>query len=90
MSEDLKKEYQRGYSKGYQAGKRNVAKSRSYEHERRERQAFYDRAFLAALPFAMEQEGWTRGNKKINTLEDRIRLASETAHDALKQRKYIV
>jgi hypothetical protein len=87
--DEIKKAELRGYSKGYAAGKKKLATNRSLEHERRERQALYDRAMIAALPFAMEQNNWNRGKEQIRTLQSRVALASEIAEEALKQRKRV-
>ena len=84
--DEIKKAELRGYSKGYVAGKKKLTTNRSLEHERRERQAFYDRAMIAALPFAMEQQSWSCGKEKIHSLESRVKLAAEVAAEALKIR----
>ncbi len=74
----------RGYAKGYAAG--NARKKRETQHAEKIKQenAFWQRAFLAALPAAFAANNWTRGDKAIKTLSDRVRLASETADEALK------
>ncbi|WP_145997167.1 hypothetical protein [Ralstonia mannitolilytica] len=85
----IKKAEARGYKRGYQAGRRkqqSEALVARLEREKREKRAFRDRAFLAALPAAFAAQGWVRGEKPINTLEERVRLAWETAKAALKQR----
>lgn len=80
---------QRGYSKGYAAGLRKRKADRSREHIRREKQAFWDRAFLAVIDSCMNIQGWSRGDKPISSLEDRVRLASEVADEAVKRRRYV-
>lgn len=86
MSEDeLKKERQRGYSLGYAAGKRRKEQDVTKEAMRKKRDAFWQRAFLAALPAAFAAEGWKRGEKPITGLEDRVRLAAEVADEAAKR-----
>lgn len=91
-SEELKKERARGYSAGYVAGKKSVANKRadtsSIAATRRDRQAFYDSAFIEALTFAMTQSTWTKGINEINTLKERIDLAHDVAEAALKRRKH--
>ncbi len=82
MNDDEK----RGYSKGYAAGKRRKQREISYEQVQREKQAFLDRVFLAAIPVALESQGWTSGGKPVATTEERIRLARTWAIEALKQR----
>lgn len=80
----------RAYARGYAAGRKKVKQSRTAENLRRERQAFHDKAFLAALPFAFEQTTWTRGEAPIKTLNERVKLAQEIADVALKARRCVV
>ncbi|WP_156509277.1 hypothetical protein [Ralstonia mannitolilytica] len=82
----IKKAEARGYKRGYQAGRRKQQSEALVARLEREKRAFRDRAFLAALPAAFAAQGWVRGEKSINTLEERVRLAWETAEAALKQR----
>jgi hypothetical protein len=56
--DELKKAEKRGYSRGYQAGKKRRQADRLAENYRREQQAFHDKAFLAALPACIEAQGW--------------------------------
>lgn len=86
-SDDIKAVEQRGYAKGYAAGRRRLKADRSAEHARRERQAFLDKAFLAALPFAMTQTTWKFGDEPINSSEDRIALAWRIAKRAMNSRE---
>ena len=74
----------RGYGKGYAAGKRHRGKQVRIDQNRRQRQAFRQRAFLAVLPFAMGANGWVRGENPINSLSERVRLAVEIADEAMK------
>jgi hypothetical protein len=84
---DNKQAEQRGYSRGYVAGRKRLKADESAEHLRRERQAFLDKAFLATLPMALEQSTWTRGDKPIKKLKDRVQLAWEIAEAALLSRR---
>ena len=79
MTDEIKQAEQRGYSKGYRAGK--ARKQREVRHEERlkKKAALWQRAVLAALPFAMEQTGWTRGGEPIKSVESRVLLASNVA-----------
>jgi len=86
---DLKKAEQRGYSRGYQAGKKRVQTERLAERLAKEQQAFLDKAFLAAVPFAMQQSNWKHGEKPINTIAERVDLAWDVAEAALKRRRYL-
>lgn len=77
----------RAYSRGYQAGKRRKQRDINDEKRIREEKHFRDRAFLAALPACIQAQGWTRGDKTITKLEDRVRLAWDAAEEAAKQRR---
>lgn len=81
--DDIKRAEQLGYSKGYQAGKKRKYKVETYEQRNRKENAFWQRAFIAALPAAFAAEGWSRGEKQITALEDRVRLAADTADHSL-------
>lgn len=76
MSDDLKTAEQRGYSKGYAAGRRRKHKDISADSRRHEQQAFLDRAYLALLPAAMQVQGWTLDGEKVTTGKQRVHLAS--------------
>lgn len=80
---------QRGYSKGYVAGLRKRKADRSRENIRHEKQAFWDRAFLASITTCIDVQGWKRGDELINTVEQRVRLAADIADAAVKQRKRV-
>lgn len=84
--DEIKAAERRGYSRGYQARNRRIKRDNYVERQRRERQAFLDRAFLAILPAAMNAQGWTSGGKPITSTEDRIKLAASWAREALFQR----
>lgn len=73
----------RGYSRGYNAGKKRKEKAVSRENQMRKKHAFWQRAFLAALPVAMTQDNWKRGDKPIVSVADRTKLATEIADEAL-------
>lgn len=79
---------QRGYSRGYAAGRKRRKNEQAAERWRAERQAFLERAFLAVLPACMDAQDWTRGGKPIISLDDRTRLAWDFAEAALKQRRH--
>lgn len=80
---ELKAAEHRGYSKGYIAGKKRKHRDISEETRQRKKDAFWQRAFLAALPAAFAAQGWSRGEKPITDLKGRVRLAAETADEAL-------
>lgn len=76
---------QRGYSRGYQAGRRRKKIDMSTQQRSQRREAFRQRAFIAALPFAMAAQGWKRGEDPIRSLSDRVHLAKEVADEAVRQ-----
>jgi hypothetical protein len=86
MTDDIKKAEARGYSRGYVAGRRKRKQSIRYEQQRKERQAFLDKAFLALLPAAMAAQGWTIAGRPVRTGSDRVGLAKIWAEEALLQR----
>ncbi len=75
----------RAYSRGYAAGRRSNKAGRTLAQLQHERQAFRERAFLAALPFAMAAQGWLRGDEPIRSVADRVRLAVEIADEATRK-----
>lgn len=77
VEDEIKKAEKRGYSKGYAVGKRRQALQRKNG-------AFWQRAFLAALPAAIASQGWKRGNKPLTKLPDKVQLAAEAADEAMK------
>lgn len=84
--DDIKAAERRGYSKGYTAGKRRKEKLITREQIKAQQQQFIDRAFIAALPAAMDVQGWKRGEKPITSLEDRVQLAADFAREAFRRR----
>lgn len=87
-NDDIKKAELRGYSRGYNAGRLRKEKNIRTERIQAERQAFMDRAFLAALPACINAQGWKAGDKPITSFEDRTKLAWDFAERALKTRRY--
>lgn len=79
----------RCYANGYAAGRRKIKAGQRKENARRERQAFWDRAFITALPVCFAAQGWERGDLEIMTLEDRVQLAVDTANEAVKRRRVV-
>lgn len=86
--DEIKKAELRGYSKGYAAGKRGKKFAISSEAIRAKKNACWNRAFIAALPAAFNAEGWVRGGKPIKTLDDKMKLAAETADAAIKHMEW--
>lgn len=84
MSDDEKK----GYARGYIAGRKRMQKDIATEQRQSERQAFLERAFLAALPACVDAQGWSRGTAPISSMDARVQLAWDFATQALKQRRF--
>ncbi len=76
---------QRGYSKGYAAGQRRRKRDDEEARRMNEREQFRRRAFLAALPAAIDARGWKRGDTPITSLKDRVTLARDIADESAKQ-----
>lgn len=80
-------EEKRAYQRGYQAGKRRKQREISFEARDRERKAFAERAFLAALPACITAHGCrTAQGTPITSLPNRVELAADFAREALKHR----
>lgn len=79
---------QRGYAKGYAAGKRARARVVASDSRQAKQQAFAQRAFLAVLPWVFEQDTWgTTANgvhTPYKTKGERIKFAASIAEEALQ------
>lgn len=75
----------RAYQRGYAAGRKRVRLDRQREHQQRQENAAWNRAFLAALPACIEANGWkdAQGNP-ITTTTQRTNLAARIADKSLK------
>lgn len=87
MTNEIKKAEQRGYSKGYASGRKRLKLEDQRAAERAKENEFYNQALLAALPAAMQLQGWKFGDKPITNWVDRVRLANYFAEEALKYRR---
>lgn len=85
MTDDIKAAEARGYSKGYAASVRRKQRKVSAESEAKQRAAFWNRAFLAALPTCIDVQGWQRNGQPIKSLQDRTQLAADFADHALQK-----
>lgn len=84
---------QRGYTRGYAAGRRKAKQERSRRQLQAQRQAFTDRAFLALLPVVFAPEfnwGVEKDGKHVpyRTDKERIDFAWEEARNSLNRRPY--
>lgn len=84
--EQIKSAVQRGYSKGYIAGRRKRRAEQVEKNRIRERQAFIDKAYIALLPIAMTVNNWKIDEKLVTSVDDRIELARRWVNEALKKR----
>lgn len=81
---EIKQAKQLAYARGYQAGRKRRRRDMTIEQMNKHRDANWNRAFLAALPTCIDAQGWKRGDKPINSLEARVRLARDFADEAMK------
>lgn len=75
--EQIKAAEQRGYGRGYNAGRRRA--EREAQHTE-----LWNRAFLAALPACISSSDWAIGDKPIRDIPGRTRLAVDFANEAVK------
>jgi hypothetical protein len=84
--EEVKAIEQRGYARGYAAGRKRLRVDVLQERYQREREAFRRRAFLAVLPSAILMQGWTDGEgKSITTRDARVNFAWNVADYAMRR-----
>lgn len=88
LGELLKKERKLGYLNGYNAGKARKQLDNVAEVALKRKQAFIDRAFLSALPFAMTQTTWKTGEDPIATVDQRVSFAWLVAESSWRNRKW--
>ena len=88
MADNIQRAEKRGYNKGYNAGRQRRCKAITDEQRQRKENAFWQRAYIAAIPAAISAQGWVRGDKPINSVPDRMSLAAEFADAALTEAKY--
>lgn len=85
MNEELQAAEKRGYAKGYAAGRRRKVRDVHGQRQAAAREAFRQRAFLAALPALIETGGtWKMAGREVKTLDDRVELAWRFAAQAVK------
>lgn len=83
--EQEKRAEQRGYAKGYAAGKRRRAKEVSYEHQRQRDAARFDRFMCAAVTGLIAYGGWKRGDKPDRSPADFAATAADIAAALMKR-----
>lgn len=78
MADDdaIKAAEQRGYAKGYAAGKRRN------DGEKDGIADFWQRTFLTVLPTLLNGKTWEMDGVKVVTMEDRVELARRAANAA--------
>lgn len=86
MSEQdpIKAAEQRGYARGYIAGRKRADRDEQEQERLEKREEFRRQAFLAALPSCILAQGWKRGDVAITSAKGRTRLAWEFADEAMK------
>jgi hypothetical protein len=81
----LKQAKAQGYSAGYAAAMRRRKREADEARRRAQTNALWQRAALAALPFAMTQKDWTRGDKPISSIGERVVLAGNVADAVVEE-----
>lgn len=87
MNDVIKKAEQRGYARGYQAGRKRVKSDPREEGLHSRRDANWNRAFLVALEATVVSGRWMRGDKALTSVEDYINTARYFANQAVKVMK---
>lgn len=83
----MNRQEQRAYQRGYAAGrKRGEADARAASIKVGERE-FWERAVLTVAPYFMGCDPWTRGEKKLTTLDDRAGLCVKFANFVVRARR---
>lgn len=80
----IEKAEKRAYQKGYVAGRKRAKADKQAEIDWNNKERFRRQALLAAIPYVMQQNTWKRGDSEINTIADRMWLASRIADEAAK------
>jgi len=77
----------RAYSRGYAAGRKRLEGDLIREAIKSEERDFWERAVLQVATHFMECEGWTQGEKKLTSLDDRASLAVKFADFVVAARR---
>jgi len=77
MSEQSK-EYQRGYA----AGRKKQLSDADRKLVIAETDRLWNETFIAALSVCIDVRGWTCGDKPINSIPERVKLARDFANEA--------
>ncbi len=73
------------YQRGYAAGRKRQKADIDHEEYQKRLAAKYNEAFLAVLPTCMDcNQQWSRGDKKLNTIKERVSVAAEIASVAVE------
>lgn len=83
--EQEKRAEQRGYAKGYAAGKRRRAKTVNYQHQQQRDAARFDRFMCAAVTGLIAFGGWQKGGKPDKSPADFAATAAEIAAALMKR-----
>lgn len=81
---ELKAAVHNAYGRGYYAGTRRKKREISLEAKQRQENAMWHRYMAAALTTCCDARGWTAGEKPINTIPERTKLAADFADEAVK------
>lgn len=83
----IKTAEQRGYSRGYAAGIRRKRRENESRDRDKRKNAAWNRAFIACLQTCIDVRGWTCGDKPINNIPERTKLARDFADEAMRYMK---
>lgn len=81
MNEETNKQ---AYRRGYSAGRKRGERDRDERRKRADEMEFWERAYIAILPIAMNSSGWTINDKQITSGDDKAHLAALWADSAAK------
>lgn len=76
---------QRGYSKGYAAGREKASTERSAAAHRRAENRMWREIFVATLNGTLVNGGWRTGEKQWTTSSDYVRGCGRIADEVIKQ-----
>ena len=83
-ADELKAAVINAYGRGYYAGTRRKKQQIGSEAKQRQENAMWHRYMAAALTTCCDARGWTAGDKPINTVAERTKLAADFADEAVK------
>ncbi len=74
---------QRGYSRGYYAGRRRMIADQRQLDFSEKKADFWREVFVTALAEVVNGHGWRTGDTPITTVQERVGLAADFADEAV-------